>query len=184
MKLFLSTLRRYIEKLPAPFKRLLKKIGVYEELVVDEVSMLMDDETLLIRQKIEGRKKKQKKLKRIFWGLVSLVVILGIWGMYSQYKLQKLSEEEQIFSLSPDKQPKTGEEVVKALSRHIIVPQGMPQIALVQDASRLRETQAFFKDVENGDIVVVYDTAIYLYRPSQDIVVNAGDISGIGQVNP
>jgi hypothetical protein len=141
-----------------------------------------DSEAFLIKQKIEQRKRKQKKIKTIMYVLSFSVVTLAVFGGYSQYKLYSLKKEE--LGVSGTITPKTGEEVVLALSRHILVPQGVPQVAIVQDASKLRETQAFFKDVENDDVVVVYDTSIYIYRPSKDIVVNAGDISGIGQVNP
>lgn len=153
----------------------------------------VDEQALSIKQKIESRKNKQKKIKTIFWVLIFLIVIFATTTAYSQYKLFKLTKEESPnLSLptasSTDKtvvaMPKTGEEVIAALKRHILVPSGEPQIAEVQDAAKLRETQAFFKDTRTGDIVIVYDTTIFIYRPSDDIVVASGDISGVGQVKP
>jgi hypothetical protein len=142
------------------------------------------DEALAIKQKIHQRKGKQKKLKIILGLGVSLIFILMIAVLYSQYKLHLLAEAEKQSEVTKNSIPKTGEEVIKALTRHILVPQGVPQIAEVKDASKLRETQAFFKDVEAGDVVVVYDTTIFVYRPSKDIVVASGDISGTGQLKP
>ena len=141
-----------------------------------------------IKQKIEKRKSKQKRLKIIFATLVGLVVVLASLFVYSQYKLYVLSKEEVSLGGNSTKNgvtvPKTPEEIVLALKRHILVPEGTPQIAEVQDVEKLKETQAFFKDTQNGDIVIVYETMIYVYRPSVDIVVAASDISGMGQTNP
>lgn len=148
---------------------------------------LQDDSTALehahqLRQKIENKKNRQKKLKMILGGLVALVVLLTLATGYSQYKLYKLAKDEQVTGVTNP--PKTGEEVLAALGKHILLPQGNPQIAEIQDVAKLKETQAFFKDAQNGDIVVVYETTIFIYRPSADIVVAAGDISGANQANP
>ena len=137
-----------------------------------------------IKQKIENRKIKQKRLKIIFGTFTVIIVLLLAIVGYSQYRLYTLSQEEVTATSTTQVAAKTGEEVVKALSRHILVPPGTPQIAEVKDVDRLRDSQAFFKDAENGDIVVVYGTAIILYRPSLDIVIAMGDISGVGQVKP
>ena len=141
------------------------------------------DETHAIKQKIKERKTKQRKLKVIFGLFISIIIVLTSAVVYSQYKLHLLAQEESL-SESNAALPKTGEEVVKALARHILLPEGVPQIAEVQDAAKLKESQAFFKDVETGDIVVVYDSTIFVYRPSKDIVVASGDISGVGQLKP
>lgn len=146
-----------------------------------------------IKHKIEIKKAKQKKVKVIMGSLVSLVLILLVFAGYSQYKLYVLTNDEQGTAVGlqngdtiQQKQtiPKTGVEVVQALKRHILLPEGDPQIAEIQDVAKLRDTQAFFKNAENGDIVVVYQTMIYVYRPSADIVVASGDISGTGQQKP
>ena len=138
-----------------------------------------------IKKKIENRKLKQKRLKMIFGGLLLLIMLLICFAAYSQYRVYQLSKEEsgQVGVSSPIDINKP-EEILKALRRHILVPEGNPQIAEIQDAARLKETQAFFKDAVNGDIVIVYETMIYIYRPSADIVVASDDISGVGQQNP
>ena len=151
------------------------------DLHTGDESSLADEHALHIKQKIEARKNKQKKIKLLLGGLILIIILLSTLTAYSQYKLYILSKDE-IGATSNI--PKTGEEVVTALGRHILLPSGTPQIAEVQDASRLRDTQAFFKDAQNGDIVVVYETTIFVYRPSVDIVVAAGDISGAGQIKP
>ena len=128
---------------------------------------------------------KQKKLRMSFAGLGLVIVILLIILGYSQYKLYILAEDEaKVLSSTSTMSTKTGVEVIKALSRHMILPDGDPQIAEIQDVSKLQESQAFFKSALNGDIVVIYDSTIVVYRPSKDLIVATGDISGVGQVKP
>ena len=148
------------------------------------------DDVANLKHKIEKKKSKQRRLKVVLFTLVGLVIVLASLFAYSQYKLYTLSQEEKIVQGTALQQenatstPKTPEEIVAALKRHILVPSGDPQIAEVQDVATLKEKQAFFKDAQNGDLVIVYETMIYVYRPSDDVVVAASDISGAGQVNP
>ena len=144
------------------------------------------EEAILLKKKVEKRKLQQKKLKRVLFGLSCAIAVLLILVAYSQYKIYTLSQEEKsaVASSTGMITAKTGEEVIKALTRHILLPDGVPQIAEIQDVTKLKESQAFFKDARNGDIVVVYNTTIILYRPSKDIVIGMGDISGVGQQKP
>lgn len=138
-----------------------------------------------IKQKIEKRKAKQRRLKVLVISVASIIGLLLSFALYSQYKLYKLTKAETVVAKEEAiKPPKTADEVIKALKRHILTPEGAPQIAEVKDSQHLRETQAFFKDVLNGDIVIVYPTTIFVYRPSLDVVVASGDISGQDQVKP
>lgn len=139
-----------------------------------EESFLEKEEALLLSSK----KNKQKRAKRIFGGLLFGVIFFAITTAYSQYQMYILSSLLQAQEKASQEPPKTVDEVVKAVSRHIKVPVGVPQIAAVTDAKKLASTQVFFKDVVNGDIVVVYDSVIYLYRPLEDVLVSVGDISG------
>lgn len=139
-----------------------------------------------LKQKIEKRKGKQKQLRRFIGGMITLVVVLALGFGYSQYKLYTLSKEELAtgaVSLASST-PKTPEEILKAVGRHILLPEGSPQIAEVQDVEKLRETQAFFRNARNGDIVIVYPFTIFIYRPADDIVVASGDILGTGEAKP
>lgn len=160
-------------------------INIFEKTqqATHDESSFADEHALDLKRKIDARKNKQKRVKMILGSLIGLVLFLAALTAYSQYKLMTLSRDE-MGGVTTTSTPKTGEEVIAALSRHILLPTGTPQIAEVQDAARLRDTQAFFKDTQNGDIVVVYETTIFVYRPSQDIVIAAGDISGVGQINP
>lgn len=140
-----------------------------------------------IKSKLEKRKTQQKRMIKIFGGLGGVIFLLIIFLAYSQYKLYKLSRDELAYTPTPTVQvtaSTTPEEIIRLLGKHVLLPEGSPQIAQVQDVEKLRETQAFFKNSENGDIILLYDTTIFLYRPSKDILVASGDVSGFGQTKP
>ena len=127
----------------------------------------------------EQRKTKQKKVRRlvmILLGTTIFFTLTTVYSVYEIYVLKKLAAAETL--LHPDV-PVTPTQIMDAISHHIILPTGTPQIATVQDAKKLNTSQAFFKDAINGDVVLVYDTMIILYRPSKDIIVAVGDISAV-----
>ncbi len=139
-----------------------------------------------IKNKLEKRKQRQKKLSAIFGVLGGVILILVVFVAYSQYKLYQLSLDEKTFSSKTIviTASTTPEEIISLLEKHVLLPAGNPQIAQVEDVAKLKETQAFFKNAENGDVVVLYETTIFLYRPSKDILVASGDVSGLGQSKP
>lgn len=139
-----------------------------------------------VKHKIESKKRQQRKLKIIFRSLVVVIVVLALFLLYSQYKLQTLSWDEKNIS-SPGvtvTASTTPQDIISMLGKHILLPEGDPQIAEVRDVEKLQAQQAFFKNAENGDIIILYDTTIFIYRPSKDIVIASGDVSGLGQVKP
>lgn len=162
--------KKYIQRI---FKKGVKETGTISE----EVSSFISEEAQLIRQRVDTRRAKQRKLKIVLGTLLSLVVIFGSIALYSQYKLRTLTRAELQDSIPKESQPRTGEEIVKALGRLVLLPEGVPQIAEVQDVDRLKKSQSFFENAENGDVVVVYDNDIYLYRPSKDIIIGSGKIN-------
>lgn len=139
-----------------------------------------------VKRKIEVKKRQQQKLKTIFSSLVGVIALLILFLAYSQYKLHALSmDEKSLPALGVTVTASTTpQDIIRMLGKHILLPEGDPQIAEVKDVEKLRDKQAFFKNAENGDIVVLYSTTIFIYRPSRDIVVASGDISGLGQVKP
>lgn len=66
----------------------------------------------------------------------------------------------------------------KASSLIIMPTEEVPVVAHVSDASALRNAQAFYKNVENDDVLLIYSVAqrAILYRPSTHILVNVGPI--------
>lgn len=179
MKIPLDTFKKYTEGIISATKHFFKKEKKSLQEDAQVVGSFISEEALLIKQRVEAKKAKQKKLRIIFGSLIALVILFAGLTIYSQYQLETLSRDELLADIPKEKQPKTGEEIIKALGRHVKLPEGVPQIAEIKDVSRLKTSQAFFEHAENGDYVVVYDSTIYLYRPSQDILISYGDISNL-----
>ena len=73
----------------------------------------------------------------------------------------------------------TTAQVVKQVSRHILLPSGeQPTVATVSDASKVR-SQAFFANAASGDKVLVYAQAkkAFLYRPSVDRLIEVAPLA-------
>lgn len=132
----------------------------------------------MLDSKVHIKKAKQNKIKKIVISLFLIAVFFILTTMYSQYQVYVLKKSETNKELANSKVPVTPSEIVESVSHHILLPKATPQIAAVQDAKKLSTSQTFFKDAINGDIVLVYEKTIIIYRPSKDIVVAVGDIGG------
>ena len=127
------------------------------------------------------RKQKQRKLKRIILGLFSVSIFFIIVTIYSQYEVYVLKKLVASNDIASSEIPTTPNQIIEAVSRHIVLPDTVPQIAAVQDAKKLSTSQTFFENAENGDVVLVYESTIFLYRPSKDILIAIGDITNSGK---
>lgn len=124
------------------------------------------------------RKLKQKRLKKVILSLLGVAIFFFLTTMYSQYQVYVLKGLESDNILKNPEVPETPNQIVEAVSHHILLPDTVPQIAAIQDAKKLSTSQAFFKDSLNGDVVLVYETTIIIYRPSLDVLVAVGDVTG------
>lgn len=126
----------------------------------------------------QARKLKQKRLKKVILSLFGVAIFFLLTTVYSQYQVYILRKLESADALTHPDVPVTPNQIVEAVSHHILLPDTVPQIAAIQDAKKLSTSQTFFKDAINGDVVLVYETTIIVYRPSQDIIVAVGDVTG------
>lgn len=152
---------------------------VEEEKVAISPSPAPPEKEEKIDTKSIERKLRQKKVKRLILLLLGIIIFLSLTTTYLLYEvhvMKKFASKDAVINLDIASSPA---QIIEAVSHHILLPQGTPQIATVQDAKKLNTAQAFFKDAVNGDVVLVYDTTIILYRPSKDLLIAVGDISGV-----
>lgn len=133
--------------------------------------------TQIDEKQLQVKKSKQKRLVRIIVSLLGFSIFFLLTTLYSQYEVYVLKKLAASNELIHPEIPTTPNQVLEAVARHMILPDTVPQIATVQDAKKLAITQDFFKDTVNGDVVLVYETTIIVYRPSQDILVAVGNVS-------
>jgi len=68
--------------------------------------------------------------------------------------------------------------ITAKVSKLYDLPEGKSTLATVEDSNRLK-SKPFFKDVKNGDKILIYIEAqqAIIYRPSDDLIVNVGPIT-------
>lgn len=126
----------------------------------------------------QAKKAKQKRLKKIVSTLLGISIFFFLTTVYLGYEVYALKKLARAEELAHPEIPVTPNQILEAVARHMILPDTVPQIATVEDAKKLTATQDFFKDVVNGDAVIVYETMIIVYRPSTDILIAVGNVSG------
>lgn len=130
-------------------------------------------------KKIENLKITDKKM--LLYGAV-IILFLGllgglIWSLASYQNIKK-----QVVRLSsPEGQAELAQQetniLLTKIGQLIILPQGQdPFIATIQDAATLAEKQAFYKDAQNGDKLIVYSDKAFIYREQDNRLVNVGPV--------
>ncbi len=116
---------------------------------------------------------------RIVVASVLVIVIALIPSVYFYHQSQ-VAQQKLNGSTSTNLQ--TTAEVIKRISRHILLPSSeQPTLATVSDASKVRN-QSFFANAANGDKVLVYAQAkkAFLYRPSIDKLIEVAPLAPNG----
>jgi hypothetical protein len=119
--------------------------------------------------------------QRVIGGLVAagfaVVVVLLVGVMQDRSKLQT-----QVSKLSGSPAASGAQQVgdlTKQIGASFQLPTGeTPTLATVSDASKVR-SQAFFKDTQNGDKVLLYSKAgeAILYRPSTKKIISVAPVN-------
>jgi hypothetical protein len=115
--------------------------------------------------------------------LVALLVLLVIslsafaWAFINYQKAQKTIAQ---LSTPTGQQEKAQEEVQKYVEKvgnlMVLSSEEQPLLATVQDADNLKKEQTFFKDAQNGDIVLIYQDKAILYSEARGKIINVGPV--------
>ncbi len=111
--------------------------------------------------------------------LVLLILSLGafVWAFINYKNAQKtiarLSDPAAQQAVAEEEVQKYIEKIGKLM---VLSSEEKPLLATVQDADGLKKEQAFFKDAQNGDIVLIYQDKAILYSETQDKIVNVGPV--------
>ena len=119
--------------------------------------------------------------QRIIGGLVAagfaIVVVLLVGSMQDRSKLQ--NQVSRLSGSSAVSGAQQVGELTKQIGASFQLPAGeTPTLATVSDASKVR-SQAFFKDSQNGDKVLLYSKAgeAILYRPSTKKIISVAPVN-------
>lgn len=123
-----------------------------------------------------------KRGGKIFILLILIVLLIGALGASGWLFMKYKSAQKQVLQLTSEEgrevmAQKEIDELLEKVSRHVLLPIGEdPIIATIGDAASLAEQQAFYKDAEDGDKLIVYKEKAFIYSPARDIVINVGPV--------
>lgn len=96
--------------------------------------------------------------------VISFLVVVIIFGSasYGVYALIDKINSEVVVSQ---------QEIIFRVKKHLEIPSDNPQsVVRVEDASNLKSQNEFFKDVKEGDYVILYDNMAIIYNLKKDEV--------------
>lgn len=107
-----------------------------------------------------------------------LIILAGGGAAYWYFDRAGGAGGVSLNGLPPQEQlsPKEIQDILKTIGRHIVLPPGEPLIATIQDAEALKKVQPFFGLSQNGDQLLVYPDKAFIYRPSEDKLINVGPV--------
>lgn len=112
----------------------------------------------------------------IFTGFAIVYMAASTFAAVRFYDLYRFYEAK--VPKSDKEVEKETTEIVAQLSKIMQVPSEKPVIATVKDKDALKAQQTFFAQAENGDKLVVFQTArkAILYRPSSGKIIESGPL--------
>lgn len=120
----------------------------------------------------------------IFVGILVLVLVLitaPSYYFYNKYQQAQLLLKNPSLASQEEKQ-----KTLDKLSKLIDLPQGEdPQLAVISDITKL-QSQPFFANAKNGDVVIIYNNArkAILYDPIANKIIDVAPLSiGTGSAN-
>lgn len=129
----------------------------------------------------ETSKEKKGRIKLPMKAILFLVKVLIVFGGIAFLTVSYVRRNPEPFGLmkGPALMKNEEKELVAEISKSLTLPEDEePTVATVTDPEKLTD-QFFFKDVEKGDRLLIYQNArkVILYRPSEKRVVEVGVVS-------
>jgi hypothetical protein len=116
-----------------------------------------------------------KNNKQIILVAIAIILVAGVaYFGWDKYQANTNSPEAQVAKAEEQKTT-----IINKIKQLTVLPEEEPVLFTVNDASLLKTQQAFFKDSENGDVLLVFQKSgkALIYRESGNKIVNAGPIS-------
>lgn len=124
-------------------------------------------------------RKQQTPYRVYLLALVGLVVLGGAsyfgWMKYNQmYNSPEAVTAAQVAEAEAEKKV-----ILDDISKLMLLPEGDPVLFKVSDKEQMRKQQAFFKDTENDDVLLVFQASgkAIIYRPSSKTIINVGPVN-------
>ncbi len=124
------------------------------------------------------------RFKKLLFALFIVIVVSAVIASVAYLYLQYQKAQTEITSLksigsSSNLTPEQAKGIIDRVGKLVDLPTGEePTVAVIKDASKLK-SQAFFKNAQNGDIILIYQKAqkAYLYSIKQNKLLDVAPVS-------
>ena len=94
---------------------------------------------------------------------ISLILVFGLLFFFGKDMISSTLSKTIVVSES---------EILRRVGTHVSIPEGPPvSIVRVKDAEALRAQHMFYKDIKEGDYIIIYPNRVIIYDLRADIVV-------------
>lgn len=125
------------------------------------------------------------KQRKYFFSLLLIVAIMSVifivlyFYAVSNSEQKKSSPQHVDNTVLPTANQARIDQAIAELHSIVVIPDDVPTVAaIVSDAPLLAQQQVFYKNAQNGDVLLVYQSTLqaYLYSVSRHMLVNSGPI--------
>jgi len=118
--------------------------------------------------------KNKKYIKIIVFILV--VILILVFGCYLFFNKTNYGKNLKI-NWQQKKVLNEDKRVLKELGEILLLPDGVvPTMAIVTNADILKKQQGFFKDVKNGDRVIIYPEMAIIFDAKAEKIIKVGPV--------
>src|SRR3972149_319717 len=120
-----------------------------------------------------------KKKTLLYLGIIIVAAAVILPSMYFYFEAQRARQEAELAKNNPKAGDEELKRVLEKVGRLVLLPEGeTPTLATVTD-KKLLSGQAFYKNAENGDKVLIYAVAkkAFLYRPSTNKIIEIAPVT-------
>jgi flagellar basal body-associated protein FliL len=116
--------------------------------------------------------KSHKLSQRTTLIIVALVVLVSAAGGYAYYRYQSTPAAKERHNI------RESEQVIRKIKRRLIIENSeTPTVARVTDPQQLKQSNTtFYKNVQTGDYVILYNDQAIIYRWKNDQFINIAPI--------
>jgi hypothetical protein len=129
------------------------------------------------KNKLSTKKITSSNTKRLYLG--GLLALVFVFAGTSVYMYRKYSQLKNNPNASQEAATTKANTIRDKAAKLISVPSDeTPTLATVTEKEKLKD-QPFFKDAENGDVILIFPQAkkAYIYREREDKLINVGPIA-------
>jgi hypothetical protein len=131
-------------------------------------------------EKTKKTTKSQQTPYRVYvFALVGLIILGAVgyfgWDKYNKvYNSPEAQTAKQVAEAEAEKK-----EIMDNISKFMLLPEGDPVLFRVSNRDQMRAQQAFFKDTENDDVLLVFQESgkAIIFRPSSQTIINVGPVN-------